>query len=161
MLTLIVARAADGAIGRQGKMPWKLSRDLALFRRETLGGALIMGRLTWESLPERPLKGRFNCVVSRSPTIADSTCRDVASAIAACTAQGHHWLYGIGGQRIYEELRPFADRILVTEVPVRVPDADAWFAPIDPGDWHQSRQSSFEEEGSVCVLREFMRRQNR
>ena len=55
MLTLIVARARNGAIGRKGTIPWEAPEDLAFFQRETLGGAVIMGRATWDSLPKRPL----------------------------------------------------------------------------------------------------------
>ncbi len=54
MLTLIVARARNNAIGRDGTMPWNAPEDLVMFQRETNGGALIMGRRTWESLPVKP-----------------------------------------------------------------------------------------------------------
>ncbi len=63
MLTLVVARAKGGAIGRDGDIPWHAPEDLKMFQRETLGGALVMGRRTWESLPVKPLKNRLNIVV--------------------------------------------------------------------------------------------------
>ena len=58
MLSLVVARARNGAIGQAGTIPWHAPEDLAFFQRETTGGAVIMGRNTWESLPLRPLPGR-------------------------------------------------------------------------------------------------------
>ena len=64
MLTLIAARARNGAIGKDGTLPWHIPEDLKFFKRETLGGAIIMGRRTWESLPFKPLKDRLNLVVT-------------------------------------------------------------------------------------------------
>ena len=64
MISLVVARAAGGAIGRDGDIPWFVPEDLAAFQRETRGGAVIMGRKTWDSLPVKPLKGRLNIVVT-------------------------------------------------------------------------------------------------
>ncbi|MDE0850766.1 dihydrofolate reductase, partial [Yoonia sp.] len=85
MISLIVARAKNSAIGRDGDMPWDLPEDLAMFQRETRGGAVIMGRRTWESLPVafRPLKGRFNVVVSRSEVAGpDAVVTSITDAIA-------------------------------------------------------------------------------
>ena len=66
-LHMIYARARNGVIGKQGQLPWHLPEDLAHFKRTTLGQPVVMGRVTWESLPEkfRPLPGRSNVVVSR------------------------------------------------------------------------------------------------
>ncbi|MEM9422743.1 MAG: dihydrofolate reductase, partial [Pseudomonadota bacterium] len=65
MISLIVGRSTNGAIGRDGDIPWHVPEDLKFFQRETMGGAIIMGRKTWESLPFKPLKNRLNVVVSR------------------------------------------------------------------------------------------------
>ena len=64
-LALVVARAANGVIGRDGDLPWRLKSDLALFKANTLGKPIIMGRKTWDSLPRKPLPGRMNVVLSR------------------------------------------------------------------------------------------------
>ena len=74
MLTLIAARARNGAIGKDGTLPWHIPEDLKFFKRETLGGAIIMGRRTWESLPARfrPLPGRRNVVVTRQTDWSDA-----------------------------------------------------------------------------------------
>ncbi|MDE6340155.1 MAG: dihydrofolate reductase, partial [Muribaculaceae bacterium] len=66
-VTAIVAMARDNAIGRAGSLPWRLPEDMAHFKAFTMGHPIIMGRKTWESLPKRPLPGRRNIVVSRSP----------------------------------------------------------------------------------------------
>ena len=71
MLTLIAARDRNGAIGKNNTIPWHAPEDLAFFQRETTGGAVIMGRRTWESLPFKPLKNRLNLVVSSDPAVAD------------------------------------------------------------------------------------------
>src|ERR1700692_186754 len=60
-----IARARNGVIGRDGKLPWRLKSDLAIFRAVTMGKPVIMGRKTWESLPKKPLVGRTNIVLSR------------------------------------------------------------------------------------------------
>ena len=64
MISLVVACARNRAIGRGNTIPWHAPEDLKFFMRETMGGAVIMGRKTWESLPVRPLKGRMNIVVT-------------------------------------------------------------------------------------------------
>ncbi|MGR3568543.1 MAG: dihydrofolate reductase, partial [Pseudooceanicola nanhaiensis] len=62
MITLVVARARNGAIGKGNQIPWHIPADLKLFQRETSGSAILMGRNTWESLPVKPLKNRMNIV---------------------------------------------------------------------------------------------------
>ncbi|AWX93839.1 hypothetical protein DPM13_14495 [Paracoccus mutanolyticus] len=71
MISLVVARARNGAIGKDNTIPWHIPADMRLFQRETLGSAIIMGRLTWESLPVRPLKNRMNIVVSRDAGLTE------------------------------------------------------------------------------------------
>ncbi|MBU2286383.1 MAG: dihydrofolate reductase, partial [Gammaproteobacteria bacterium] len=68
-INLILARAANGVIGRAGALPWHLPEDLAHFKRMTMGAPVIMGRKTWDSLPPkvRPLPGRRNMVITRQP----------------------------------------------------------------------------------------------
>ena len=159
MLTLIVARARDGAIGRNNDIPWSLPNDLAMFQRETIGGALIMGRRTWESLPVKPLKGRMNCVISRDRNIAETVCGDVHEAISACTAAGYHRLYGIGGSAIYEALLPLADRMLISEVDISIPDADTWFPSFNEDEWQVRHSVCVDTQEPSYTLREIIRRE--
>lgn len=158
MITLVVARDRNGAIGKEGGIPWVAPEDLRMFQRETTGGALIMGRRTWESLPVKPLKNRLNCVVSRDPEIAEHVFGDVASAVAFGYRQGYTRLYGIGGQGIYAALLSMAHRILLTEVDLDVPGADAFFPVLEEAEWRETRRTILREDTPRCTLRELIRR---
>lgn len=133
MITLIAAHDRNRAIGKEGGIPWHIPEDLAMFKRETLGGALIMGRRTWESLPVKPLKNRLNIVVSRDRGLAEHVVGSVEEAVALAQAEGYFRIYGIGGQGIYEAMLPMAHRLLITEVDLAVEGADAWFPEIGEG----------------------------
>lgn len=137
------ARGADGrgAIGRDGDMPWHLPEDLAHFKRTTLGAPVIMGRRTWESLPERfrPLPGRENIVVTRDPdhdsaregaTVAHSLEAAIEAAAAADPAPDPAWV--MGGGQLYQAAMPLADELMVTRIDLEVPDADTFAPEIGP-----------------------------
>jgi dihydrofolate reductase len=157
MITLIVARARNGAIGKANTIPWRAPEDLAFFQRETTGGAVIMGRKTWESLPFKPLKNRLNIVVSSNPDVAEVVCPDPAAAIAHAQTAGHSRIYGIGGQAIYRHMLPLAHRLLITEVGVSVEDADAYFPQFTPHDWHLIASMPLRAADPECVLTEYLR----
>ncbi|MFD1883829.1 dihydrofolate reductase [Paracoccus pacificus] len=158
MLTLIVARGRDGAIGKAGGIPWHISEDLRMFKRETLGGAVIMGRRTWESLPVRPLKDRLNCVLSRDPGVAENVFSELDTAIGFCRAEGYHRIYGLGGEAVFRDLLPRADRLMITEVDTTVPGADTFFPAFDEGDWWEINRQPLSSEAPAAVLRELLRR---
>ncbi len=137
-LKMILARAANGVIGIDNRMPWHLPEDLAHFRRTTLGAPVIMGRKTWDSLPPkfRPLPGRINVVVTRQPqwqaegaTVAHS----LAQAIASCAAHEVAWV--IGGAELYRLAEPLADEAVITEIDQDFP-GDA-FAPDLGPQWQE------------------------
>jgi dihydrofolate reductase len=157
MLTLIVARARNGAIGRAGAIPWHAPEDLAFFQRETTGGALIMGRRTWESLPVRPLKRRLNCIVSSRSHLAENVFASPEAAVGFAAAYGYRRIYGIGGEAIYRALLPTADRLLITEVALDVPDADAFFPDVDPTGWRFLPDMAIRTVDPACTLRELIR----
>ena len=158
MLSLIVARARNGAIGKDGDIPWSLPEDLKFFQRETTGGAIIMGRRTWESLPFKPLKNRLNCVVSSADIDEVHVARDPQAALGYCAAEGYRRVYGIGGEGIYRALLPLADRLLVTEVDVEIDGADAFFPDFDPNEWIELGNLCLRPEGPRAVAREWLRR---
>jgi dihydrofolate reductase len=155
-ITLIAARARNGAIGRAGDIPWHVPEDLAMFKRETTGQAIIMGRKTWESLPFRPLGKRFNCVVTRDAGLHDCTATSVAQAIEICRKAGHTRIFGIGGGSIYREMIGQATRLLITEVDLVVEDADAWFPDFDESAWRETRREVIRPSGPRCTLRELV-----
>ena len=158
MITLIVARARDGAIGRAGEIPWHAPEDLRMFQRETAGGALIMGRNTWDSLPVRPLPKRFNCVVTRDAGLTEHVFGGVDDAVEACYSAGYTRVYGIGGARIYGEMLPLADRLLITEVDLEIEGADTYFPDFDLSAWHHNRSLHVRADAPRCELREYLRR---
>jgi dihydrofolate reductase len=118
-LHLILARAANGVIGKNNTLPWHLPEDMAHFKRTTLGCPVIMGRKTWDSLPPkfRPLPGRLNVVVTRQPDWqADGalTAHSLQEACAVCPPDSNAWV--IGGAEIYAQALPLVDTAVVTEI---------------------------------------------
>lgn len=158
MITLIVARDRNGAIGRDGTIPWDIPEDLKVFQRETLGGAVIMGRKTWESLPVKPLPRRFNIVVSRSPAMAEHVVPSVAAAVTLAQSQGYTRVYGIGGAGIYAAMLPMANRLLISEVETVVADADTHFPAFDPAEWVEVARYQVRAIGPACTAHEYLRR---
>lgn len=158
MLTLIVARGAGGAIGRAGTIPWHAPEDLALFARETTGGVVIMGRKTWESLPVKPLPRRANIVVTTAPMSAEGAVfLPFDAAMAHARALPNRRVYGIGGAGIYAALLPVADRLLITEMDITVPDADAFFPDFDESQWREIGRHPLRDAPPRAVLRELIR----
>ncbi|MGJ8590842.1 MAG: dihydrofolate reductase [Yoonia sp.] len=157
MITLIVGKAVNGAIGRDGTIPWHVPEDLKSFQRETLGGALIMGRNTWDSLPVKPLPKRLNIVVSSRPDAAEIVVPSVAEAIKMASAQGYDRVYGIGGAGIYQEMLGLADRMLISEVDVEIADADTFFPIFAAEDWRVVNDRVLREAGPRCTVREYLR----
>lgn len=158
MISLIVARARNGAIGKGNTIPWHAPEDLRFFQRETNGGAIIMGRNTWESLPVKPLKGRLNLVVSSNPNAAETVCDSLEAAFDAAHAAGYRRVYGIGGFRVYRDMLPLAHRLLVTEVDLDVPDADTFFPEFGTDEWQLIGKTPLREEDPRCVVHEYLRR---
>ncbi len=158
MITLIVARALNGAIGRDGTIPWHVPEDLKSFQRETLGGALIMGRNTWDSLPVKPLSKRLNIVVSSQPDAAELVVPSIAEGIKLASDRGYDRVYGIGGARIYQEMLAIADRLLISEVDLQVPDADTFFPDFTADDWRVANERVLRALDPNCIVKEYLRR---
>lgn len=136
-LAIIVARAANGVIGRDNGLPWHLSEDLAHFRRTTMGCPIVMGRRTFESLG-RPLPGRRNLVVTRSGGWSHAGVEIVPTldeAIARCADADT--VFVIGGAQLYAEAIPRADRLVITEIQ-RNFDGDVHFPAPDPAQWRET-----------------------
>lgn len=142
MIGLIWGQARDDAgrpvIGAGGRIPWHVPEDFAHFKRTTAGHPVVMGRLTWESLPRRPLPGRTNVVISsgcREPRaaqeLADGGAVPAASIGAALEtavrAPGGEEIWVMGGSRVYDAALPLADVLDVCEIDVEV--AGDVFAP--------------------------------
>ena len=114
-ITLVLARAANGVIGADGKMPWHLPADLRRFKQLTMGRPMIMGRKTFDSLPA-VLEGRRHIVLTRDPEWQDEGAEPVASVEEALKLANAPHVMVIGGAEIYRLFLPLADRIELTEV---------------------------------------------
>lgn len=139
-LSLIVAVAENGVIGKDNDLPWKISSDLKYFKEKTMGKPIIMGRKTFQSIG-RPLPGRPNIVITRDATFAPDgvitalsleMALDVAKNLAL--AKGGDEVMVIGGAQIYELCLPDADRVYLTRVHGDV-EGDAAFPDLNSDDW--------------------------
>lgn len=130
-ISIIVATGSDRAIGRNGDLAFHIRADLRNFKKITMGRPVIMGRKTFESLPNGALPGRRNIVISRnaaySPAGAETAC-SLEKALAL-TAEADEVMI-IGGGMIYEEAMPLADTLYITEIDATQPDADTFFPEI-------------------------------
>ena len=147
IISLVVAVADNGVIGRDGGLPWRISSDLKTFRRITMGKPLIMGRRTFQSL-KKPLDGRDNIVVTTNPDYRPDgalMAADFEAALAlgrSCAeARGVDEIAIVGGTAVFAAAMPIATRIYKTEVHGS-PAGDALFPDVD---WSQWREVSREE----------------
>jgi len=115
-ITLVVARATNGVIGRDGTLPWRISADLKRFKRLTMGSVMVMGRKTFDSLPGL-LPGRRHIVLTRDDSWSTPGAEVVHSVDEALALAGDEPVSIIGGAEIFELFLPLADRLELTEVP--------------------------------------------
>ena len=145
IVTLVVARAENGVIGRDGRLPWHLPDDLKRFKALTMGTAMVMGRKTFESLG-RLLPGRQHIVLTRDPSRrfdGADTAHDVSSAQQLALEPR---ISVIGGAEIYRLFLPVADRIELTEVHAR-PEGDTLLAPFDGSEWNEIARETHPASG--------------
>jgi dihydrofolate reductase len=149
-LTIIVARARNGVIGRDNQLPWHLPEDLGFFKRTTMGAPIIMGRKTHESIG-RPLPGRRNIVVTRDATRRFDGCEmatGIEQALTLASKDGAPEAFLIGGTQLYAEGIAYADKLVITEIDADF-EGDATFPAPDPAHWEavsreQHRAQEFE-----------------
>ena len=134
-LSIIVAIASDGAIGRANDLLWHLPADLKRFKELTTGHTILMGRKTFESLPRGPLPNRRNIIISRSlpEQPGAEVYPTIQQALEACASDGEVFI--IGGGEIYRQLLPNTERIYLTRVQASFPDAEVFFPELDPTEW--------------------------
>ena len=136
---LVAAVAANGVIGRQGRLPWHLPEDLKHFKRLTLGHPIIMGRRTWESLGGL-LPGREHIVVTRqagyeAPGAAVAS--SLRAAFAFCATEPI--VFVIGGRELFAEALPLAAGLVITEIH-REYEGDTWFPPYERSRWRETQR---------------------
>jgi dihydrofolate reductase len=148
VIAIVVAHSANRVIGREGGLPWRLPSDLRRFRELTSGHTVLMGRRTYESLPDafRPLPDRRNLVLCRDPGYRADGAEVFASlrdALAACDGD----CFVIGGEVTYRDALPLCERLYATEIEGEI-EGDAFFPALDPAEW------SLVEDGGPLVENE-------
>lgn len=149
----MAAVARDGVIGRDGRLPWHLPEDMARFREVTMGHPVVMGRKTWESLPERfrPLPGRRNVVVTRNPAWSAAGAERAGSLEEALAlVGGSERVSVIGGGQLFAAALPHADELLVTEIDLDV-EGDTFF-PDWNGFTETAREERVAEDGTALAF---------
>ncbi|MBL4870053.1 MAG: dihydrofolate reductase [Robiginitomaculum sp.] len=138
--SLIVAKSRNGVIGIDGNLPWHLSSDLQFFKKTTLGKPVLMGRVTWESLPF-PLPRRVNLVLTRDTSFkakGAETYHDLHTMIGRgyelAGLSGTDEVMLIGGAKLYAYAMPYITRMYITEVDAMI-EGDAHFPAISASDW--------------------------
>ncbi len=143
-----VARGRNGVIGVDGKLPWRLKSDLALFKQVTMFKPVIMGRKTWDSLPFKPLPGRLNLVLSKDGSFEPNgavVCDNFGEALEIAREQaeedGAEEVCVIGGAAVYAMALPRAKRMYLTEVDAE-PAGDTLFPAFNEADWTEVRREA-------------------
>ena len=139
-VAMIAAVAANGVIGRDGGIPWKIPSDMAFFKRTTMGKPIVMGRKQFESVGH-PLPGRTNIVVTRQDgyqpdgvIVIDDLDAAIEHAKTIAETDGVDEAMIIGGGEIYAQGMRFADRLYISHIDLR-PEGEVSFPTIDPGAW--------------------------
>lgn len=158
-VTLIVACAQGGVIGRDNQLPWRLPEDLRHFKAATLGHTLIMGRKTFESIG-RPLPGRTTIVLSRAPDWHADGClaaRSLSEALELARERTPAEVFVAGGDQIYRQALPIATRVLCTEIDLVVA-GDTWFPALAPDQWQVvSRATHIAANGTRFAIVDYRR----
>ena len=151
---LIYATSLNGVIGNKGKIPWHVPEDLQAFKEKTQGDVVVMGRKTWESLPEsvKPLPDRINIVLSNSVGYASFPGAILTNAFRhAVSLAKERTLWVIGGEKLLNEALPHATEIHVTEIMLSV-DGDTYAPVVDTRIFELTDMSDIkqDEKSSIC-----------
>jgi len=136
-ISIVVAVARNGVIGRDNALPWRLSEDLKRFKRITTGKPVVMGRKTWESIG-RPLLNRTNIIITSQRDYAAEGAIVVHSLEDAIEAAGENTeeIMVIGGATLYEKIVSIANQIYLTRVEADIP-GDTYFPRLYDEDWRE------------------------
>ena len=147
-ITLVVARAANGVIGRDGGLPWRISADLKRFKQLTMGSVMVMGRRTFDSLPGL-LPGRRHIVLTRDRNWSAPGAEVAHSVEEALEMAGDEPVSVIGGAEIFELFLPYADRLELTEVEGDIPGDTIMADPRATGGWREVSREDHAAEGET------------
>lgn len=151
---IIAAMTKNRVIGKDGDLPWHYPKDLEHFKSETMGFPVIMGRKTYESLPEsfRPLPGRANIVLTRSQSFENAeTASNLQEAYCLAEKTGENKCFIIGGGNVYRQTLEDADKLVITEIHNEY-SGDSFF-PEFVDDWKEVKRQDHEELSFVEYTR--------
>ena len=143
-IAIVVAYDKNRGIGTGGDLPWgrSLPADLAHFKELTTGGAVVMGRKTYESIGGRPLPNRKNIVLSTGEVAGAIGAKNFAQALQFASEEPNQDIFVIGGERVFAEALPEVDTIYATEVDYSFSDADVFFPQINVNQWEEVSRTS-------------------
>lgn len=144
-ITLVVARADNGVIGKEGRLPWHLPADLRHFKEVTMGTPMIMGRRTFDSLPGL-LPGRRHVVLTRDPDWRAEGVEVAHSVGETLQLAGGDYVSVIGGAEIFALFEPLATAVELTEVHCEA-EGDTRMPAFDPAIWHETTRVDHPAEG--------------
>jgi dihydrofolate reductase len=151
-ISLIVARAKNGVIGRDGGLPWRISADLKRFKRLTMGSVMVMGRRTFDSLPGL-LPGRRHIVLTQNRDWSAAGAEVAHSLDEALELAGDEPVSVIGGAEIFELFLPFADRLELTEVDGDIEGDTLMADPRSDGSWREISREDHASDGETPAFR--------
>ena len=139
-ISIVVAVSDNNAIGAGGNLLWRLPKDMEYFKKITLGHHVLMGRKTWDSIPQkfRPLPGRTNIIITRQKDFKAEgavTVKSLEEGIELAKKAGETELMVIGGGEIYKQVFPQTDRVYLTKVHATFIDADTFSPDILDNHW--------------------------
>lgn len=152
-ISIVAALARGGVIGRDNEIPWRIPEDARHFRVLTMGHPVVMGRRTWDSLPDlyRPLPGRRNVVLSRDPNWrAEGAERAGSLDEALGLVDGAPRLFVIGGAGVYAAALPIADDLLLTEIDADI-DGDTVFPAFDAAVFEETAREQLDSDAGVSL----------
>ena len=158
MLSIIVAVAQNGAIGRNNELLWHISEDLKYFKNTTTGHPVIMGRKTYESIG-RPLPGRRNIVLTRGVVDVPPIKNPQTTSIETVTSleevlrlsQGDEEFFVMGGGMLYNATFEMADYLYLTKIFATAEDADTFFPKVEEQMWELVKEGEImhDEENGI------------
>lgn len=134
-ITMIWAMDNNHLIGKQNRLPWRIPRDMAFFREQTLGKTVVLGRKTWDSFNQKSLPQRKNIVLTRDQDFEVNDAEVVHSLEEVLAMAKQEEIMIIGGSEIYKLFWPYADKLLVTRIREEF-EGDTYFPELDWSSWH-------------------------
>jgi len=156
MISMIWAEALDGTIGINNTIPWHVPEDFKYFKNTTLNSTVVMGRNTWESLPQKPLPGRRNIVLTSDDTYSAPGAETLLNGQEIINRSDDGEIFWIiGGGKVYEYFMPYADRIRITKIGYENTDPHSVKAPKIDENSFKIKYKSYEQKSAKGLTYQF------